>query len=455
MRKLDSVGFSLLLGLAPLPLLAAPTAAPITAIAKGDCAVAINASGQAVVTVTASCDKQTAATVQKLLEQQAEQRRKNAQVDKRQSGTEQNVVALQKQQSATGQDVAALQRQVQALTAAVKTITTQAQQGDASTAQKQAAANLQAGEPELAIAQLGAAADKAAADSTRQAQSAAALYRQQAALLATRDVKQALVVYQKALALEPGDYVTLAYAGDMAQAAGDSALALKLYRQMQQVATQALAQAPQSAAWQRELSVSHERIGGIQQAQGDGAGALQSFQARLAIMQKLAAQDPGNSQWQRDLTGSHIKIGDIQQAQGDGAGALQSFRASLAIAQKLAAQDPGNSQWQRDLSISHNKIGDMQKAQGDGAGALQSFRADLAIAQKLVTQDPGNALWQVDLAKSKLKVFTGETDTALRVKLLLEAIATLRELRAANRLDAADRTMLEKLEAFLQKPATP
>jgi tetratricopeptide (TPR) repeat protein len=263
MRKVDSVCLLLLLGLAPVRLLAAAPATAVTAIAKGDCAVAVNASGQAVVTVTASCDKQTAATVQKLLEQQAEQRRKNAQVDKRQSGTE--------------QDVAAMQRQIAELTAAVKTINAQAQQADASTAQKQAAAKLRAGQPELAIVQLGLAADKEAAASASKAQNAAALYRQQAALLATRDVKQALAAYQKALALEPGDYLTLWDAGDMAQAVGDSALALKLYRQMQQVVQKELATTPQSAAWQRELVSSHIKIGDMQQAQGDGAGGAAKF----------------------------------------------------------------------------------------------------------------------------------------------------------------------------------
>lgn len=296
MRKLDPVYLSLLLSLAPTWLLAAT--APISAIATGDCAVAVNASGQAVVTITASCDKQTAATVQKLLEQQAEQRRKNAQVDKR--------------QNETAQDVSALQRQIADLTAAVKTIAAQAQQADASSAQKQAAANLRAGKPDLAIVQLGLAADKEAAASTSKAQNAAALYRQQAALLATRDVKQALAAYQKALALEPGDYATLWDTGDMAVAVGDNALALKLYQQMQQVVEQALRETPHSPRWQRELSVCHSKIGDILQAQGDGAAALQSYRASLAIRQKLAAQDPGNALWQVDLAKSQIKVANIE-----------------------------------------------------------------------------------------------------------------------------------------------
>ena len=54
----------------------------------------------------------------------------------------------------------------------------------------------------------------------------------------------------------------------------------------------------------------------------------------------------GNAGWQRDLSVSHNKIGDVQQAQGDLAAALASYQASLAIAERLAKADPGNAGWQ-------------------------------------------------------------------------------------------------------------
>jgi hypothetical protein len=84
----------------------------------------------------------------------------------------------------------------------------------------------------------------------------------------------------------------------------------------------------------------------------------------LAIAERLAKADPGNAGWQRDLSVSHDKIGDVQQAQDDLAAALTSYQASLAIAEHLAKADPGNAGWQRDLSVSHDQIGDVQQAQG-------------------------------------------------------------------------------------------
>ena len=101
--------------------------------------------------------------------------------------------------------------------------------------------------------------------------------------------------------------------------------------------------------------------------------ALTSYRASLAIAERLAKADPGNAGWQRDLSVSHNKIGDVQMAQGDLAGALTSYRASLAIRERLAKADPGNAGWQRDLSVSHDKIGDVQVSAGRSAGGADEL----------------------------------------------------------------------------------
>ena len=87
----------------------------------------------------------------------------------------------------------------------------------------------------------------------------------------------------------------------------------------------------------------------MQVAQGDLAGALKSYRDSLVIADRLAKSDPGNAGWQRDLSVSYDKVGDVQVAQGDLAGALTSYRDSLVIRDRLAKSDPGNAGWQRDL----------------------------------------------------------------------------------------------------------
>ena len=192
--------------------------------------------------------------------------------------------------------------------------------------------------------------------------------------------------------------------GEVIQAQGDLAGARDTFRAGMDIRARLAARDPDNAEWQRDLSVSHNRLGDVMQAQGDLAGARDAFRAGMAIAAHLAARDPDNAQWQRDLSISHEKLGDVMQAQGDLAGARDAFRAGMDIRARLAARDPDNAQWQRDLSISHNKLGDVMRAQGDLAGARDAFRADMDIAARLAARDPDNAQWQRDLSISHEKL---------------------------------------------------
>jgi hypothetical protein len=56
-----------------------------------------------------------------------------------------------------------------------------------------------------------------------------------------------------------------------------------------------------------------------------------------AIRQTLAAKDPSNTRWQRDPSVSNDKIGDVLVKQDKLDDALASYKVSLAIAHALAA----------------------------------------------------------------------------------------------------------------------
>ena len=77
------------------------------------------------------------------------------------------------------------------------------------------------------------------------------------------------------------------------------------------------------------------------------------------IFRFLAASDPSNAGWQRDLSVSLEKLGDLAVAQGDLPGAARRLSESLAIAERLAASDPANAEWQRDLWVSYWRMADL------------------------------------------------------------------------------------------------
>ncbi|HIJ93446.1 MAG TPA: tetratricopeptide repeat protein [Rhodospirillaceae bacterium] len=117
----------------------------------------------------------------------------------------------------------------------------------------------------------------------------------------------------------------------------------------------------------------------------------------MAIAERLAKADPDNAGWQRDLSVSHDRIGDVQVAQGDLSGALESYRASMAIAERLAKADPDNAGWQADLAASHGKLGQLMSRMGERDKALELFRQGRALVAPLAERS-GHALWKQYLA---------------------------------------------------------
>ncbi len=161
---------------------------------------------------------------------------------------------------------------------------------------------------------------------------------------------------------------------------------------------------PGNAVWQRDLSVSLDKLGNLAVAQGNLPEAQRLFADSLRIRQRLAESDPGNAASQRDLWVSLIKVGDLALAKGNLPEAQRLFADGLRIAQRLAESDPGNAAWQCDLAQSHCWVGIVLQQQGDLGRARQSFTSYRNTLQRLAESDPGNAEWQRELSVSLLRL---------------------------------------------------
>ncbi len=177
---------------------------------------------------------------------------------------------------------------------------------------------------------------------------------------------------------------------------------------------------------------------------GELAAAEGACRTAHRFFEVLAAADPHNAEWQRDLSVSWNKVGDVRVARGDLEGAREAYEAALAIMQRLAAADPENTEWQRDLSVSWDRLGDLRLARGDLDGAQEAYEARHAIARRLAAADPRNAEWQWDLVVSLshlagLAERRGDPVTALGHR--QEAARIARALAATGRLAPADARM--------------
>jgi hypothetical protein len=102
----------------------------------------------------------------------------------------------------------------------------------------------------------------------------------------------------------------------------------------------------------------------------------------------LAKREPDNTGYQRDVSVSLNKLGDLAVAVGDGAGARTLFQQSLTIAEELAKREPDNTGYQRDVSVSLERLGDLARAVGDGAGARTYFLRAVVKRGALQAQEP-------------------------------------------------------------------
>jgi len=129
-------------------------------------------------------------------------------------------------------------------------------------------------------------------------------------------------------------------------------------------------------------------------AQGKFEEAAANYAGSLAIRKKLASGDPSNIEWQRDLSISYNKLGNVALAQSNLDEAARNYGEDLAIAEKLAARDPSNADWQRDIAVSCVRLADLAVRQENPNQARrygkQAFDALSGIEKRGLHLSPGD-----------------------------------------------------------------
>lgn len=126
----------------------------------------------------------------------------------------------------------------------------------------------------------------------------------------------------------------------------------------------------------RTTSVTWMLIGDIQ-LESDGKAAEKAYRRGLRIDQRLVQQNPRNRQWQRDLSVSYNKIGRALHKRNRPAEALEYYQKGLDIRKRLVEEGLKDDEWRggRDLAFNYGKIAEANIA-------LNAFPAALAAADQ-------------------------------------------------------------------------
>jgi len=135
----------------------------------------------------------------------------------------------------------------------------------------------------------------------------------------------------------------------------------------------------------------------IAQLRGDYPAAEDRYRQSLtgAPGDLVAAAEPGNTTYQRDVSVSYERLADLARQAGQGEQAQALYRQALTIREALAAAEPGNTTYQRDVSISYERLGVLAADAEDVGEAERCFGFAVDVRRGIHQQEPQ----RVDLAE--------------------------------------------------------
>jgi tetratricopeptide (TPR) repeat protein len=189
--------------------------------------------------------------------------------------------------------------------------------------------------------------------------------------------------------------------GDLERVAGRPLKAKAAYDEALAIAEALAAETPNSLEWQRDLSVSHQKLGMLAADAGNTSVARRHFETSRAIRERLVMLAPDDPTREWDLAGILDRLGELALANDDPSGAMREFTVLEAIMRRLAANEPDNLDWQRDLAVALQKLGGTAARTGNTAAAREHLGAAADILVAITTAAPHNHQWQQDLARTR------------------------------------------------------
>jgi tetratricopeptide (TPR) repeat protein len=170
---------------------------------------------------------------------------------------------------------------------------------------------------------------------------------------------------------------------------------------------------------------------------GQTDAAQRYYEQALALAKKLADLDGSDVQFQRDVSVSCDRLGDLQLSLGQTEAAQWYYNQASAVTQKLIDIDGANTQFQRDLAVNLNKLGNLQLRLGQADKAQRYYELALATREKLASLDVSNTQYQRDVAGSHAKLgemYISQGGWSFACQHLMAVVDTLKSMQTAGTL---------------------
>jgi tetratricopeptide (TPR) repeat protein len=177
--------------------------------------------------------------------------------------------------------------------------------------------------------------------------------------------------------------------------------------------------------------------------------AMERYEALLTLYRRRVEAEPDRADFQRDLSVSYERMGDLYSALGQGEKARESYQSSLTIRERLAAAEPDRADFQQDLALSYERFGDVHLENERRDEAEEAFSSALRIRQRLVDADPGRADYQVELVVPLARI--GSIKGSAGRPELERALSILETLKSQGRLSPADEPKIEAVRSLLDR----
>ena len=195
---------------------------------------------------------------------------------------------------------------------------------------------------------------------------------------------------------------------------GDSAGAIASIGKTIAIFERLVRENPTDPAYERELAVAYNGLGGLYLASGPPDKAVEYIRKSLPMLEALVARDPASRDLRQHVVTAYLGLGKALGSPanpnlGDVKGALAAVGKAMAEQERLVAQDPANVSHLQGMGACHNAMGMLFVALGDKEAELEQNRKGLEIQKALLAADPANSNTRRELA-----VALGNTGSNLR-----------------------------------------